>query len=91
MRGSRRKGAGVEGAGKNRRRSGGVGAGRGRGGGGSGVFIVVEGPEGAGKTTLVKWLAARLLARFLGSNAAAQQARFKTEVERRWSTGPGAG
>jgi dTMP kinase len=27
-----------------------------------GVFIVVEGPEGAGKSTLVRWLAARLLA-----------------------------
>ena len=40
---------------------GGGGAGSGAGGVG-GVFIVVEGPEGAGKTTLVKWLAARLLA-----------------------------
>jgi len=27
-----------------------------------GVFIVVEGPEGAGKSTLVRWLAARLVA-----------------------------
>ena len=30
--------------------------------GGSGVFIVVEGPEGAGKSTLARWLGARLLA-----------------------------
>ncbi len=29
---------------------------------GSGVFIVVEGPEGAGKSTLARWLGARLLA-----------------------------
>src|SRR5260370_1349311 len=32
------------------------------GGGGAGVFLVVEGREGAGKTTLVGWLAAQLLA-----------------------------
>jgi dTMP kinase len=31
-------------------------------GGVAGVFLVVEGPEGAGKTTLVRWLAAQLLA-----------------------------
>src|SRR5881275_2437441 len=30
--------------------------------GGSGLFLVVEGPEGAGKSTLVRSLAARLLA-----------------------------
>jgi dTMP kinase len=30
--------------------------------GGSGVFVVVEGPEGAGKSTLIRWLAAQLLA-----------------------------
>jgi dTMP kinase len=29
---------------------------------GGGVFLVVEGPEGAGKSTLVRWLAARLIA-----------------------------
>ncbi|MBI1966669.1 MAG: dTMP kinase [Gemmatimonadetes bacterium] len=28
----------------------------------AGVFIVLEGPEGAGKSTLVRWLSARLLA-----------------------------
>lgn len=28
----------------------------------TGVFVVVEGPEGAGKSTLVRWLSARLLA-----------------------------
>src|SRR2546430_6140856 len=32
------------------------------GGGGSGVFVVVEGPEGAGKSALVRSLAARLQA-----------------------------
>lgn len=32
------------------------------GAGMGGVFIVVEGPEGAGKSTLVRWLAARLMA-----------------------------
>src|SRR2546429_5635403 len=32
------------------------------GAGGSGVFVVVEGPEGAGKSTLVRSLAARLQA-----------------------------
>jgi len=29
---------------------------------GAGVFVVVEGPEGAGKSTLVRWLAGQLLA-----------------------------
>jgi dTMP kinase len=29
---------------------------------GEGLFLVVEGPEGAGKSTLVRWLAARLIA-----------------------------
>src|SRR3989441_4151491 len=31
-------------------------------GGGVGVFLVVEGPEGAGKAALVRWLAAQFLA-----------------------------
>src|SRR2546428_10709819 len=31
-------------------------------GSGSGLFVVVEGPEGAGKSRLVRWLAARLRA-----------------------------
>jgi hypothetical protein len=46
------------------------------------IEVVPTGPFGS--------LAARLLARFLRSNADAQQARFKAEVERRWSTDPGA-
>ncbi len=32
------------------------------GGAGAGMFLVVEGPEGAGKTTLVRWFAAQFLA-----------------------------
>jgi len=37
-----------------------------------GVFIVVEGPEGAGKSTLVRWLAARLVAEGLPARAVRQ-------------------
>src|SRR3989475_5829779 len=37
-----------------------------------GVFIVVEGPEGAGKSTLVRWLAARLVAEGLPAMAVRQ-------------------
>src|SRR2546430_17369737 len=37
-----------------------------------GVFIVVEGPEGAGKSTLVRWLAARLTAEGLQVTAVRQ-------------------
>src|SRR5439155_879379 len=37
-----------------------------------GVFIVVEGPEGAGKSTLVRWLAARLVAEGLQVTAVRQ-------------------
>src|SRR5438094_2355026 len=37
-----------------------------------GVFIVVEGPEGAGKSTLVRWLAARLAAEGLQVTAVRQ-------------------
>src|SRR3989442_15077721 len=37
-----------------------------------GVFIVVEGPEGAGKSTLVRWLAARLVAEGLPAMAGRQ-------------------
>src|SRR2546428_7504922 len=41
-------------------------------GAGGGVFIVVEGPEGAGKSTLVRWLAARLVAEGLQVTAVRQ-------------------
>src|SRR5437016_1755812 len=37
-----------------------------------GVFIVVEGPEGAGKSTLVRWLAARLVTEGLQVTAVRQ-------------------
>src|SRR3989475_10131136 len=63
-----------------------------------GVFIVVEGPEGAGKSTLVRWLAARLVAEGLpamagrppGGTPGAEAAR-KVALKFPHEMSPGAG